>query len=342
MEPRNTGAPARVHSSGTGFFDPSSQSWPGEPESPCETDAGEPESRAEPSPEKSGRLSERVLAVLRNGPLAKSGIAAALGQDAVSGPLNRAIRNLLAAGAIERTIPDRAEQPPAAIPAHGRRRAASEAAGGARARVEPGATPAGRTAVSPSPFTEDNLVQKTAAEYLEERPGWESVYAHDREDFGPGSLLGRGSDREVVLRRPLREALRALNPGLPDKAYDDALRQIVATDSSKSIVAANREKYHLLREGVSVAFADAEGSRKRAGFASSTSRRRRTTASWRCASFGSGATSTAGAPISSVSSTGYRCYSWSARTSIGISGSPSSRTTATTATPFPISSITTP
>ena len=113
--------------------------------------------------------------------------------------------------------------------------------------------------MSPSPFTEDNLVQKTAAEYLEERLGWESVYAHDREDFGPGSLLGRGSDREVVLRRPLREALRALNPGLPDKAYDDALRQIVATDSSKSIVAANREKYHLLREGVSVAFADAEG-----------------------------------------------------------------------------------
>ena len=48
-----------------------------------------------------------MLAVLRNGPLAKSGIAAALGQDAVSGPLNRAIRNLLAAGAIERTIPDR-------------------------------------------------------------------------------------------------------------------------------------------------------------------------------------------------------------------------------------------
>ena len=116
--------------------------------------------------------------------------------------------------------------------------------------------------MSPSPFTEDNLVQKTAAEYLEERLGWESVYAHDREDFGPGSLLGRGSDREVVLRRPLGEALRALNPGLPDKAYDDALRQIVATDSSKSIVAANREKYHLLREGVSVAFADAEGNRE--------------------------------------------------------------------------------
>ena len=147
--------------------------------------------------------------------------------------------------------------------------------------------------MSPSPFTEDNLVQKTAAEYLEERLGWESVYAHDREDFGPGSLLGRGSDREVVLRRPLREALRALNPGLPDKAYDDALRQIVATNSSKSIVAANREKYHLLREGVSVAFADAEGKPETRRLRVFDFETPRTTASWRCASFGSGATSTA-------------------------------------------------
>ena len=88
-------------------FRPIEPESPGEPESPRETDAGEPESRAEPSPERSARLSERVLAVLRNGPLAKSGIAAALGQEAVSGPLNRAIRNLLAAGAIERTVPDR-------------------------------------------------------------------------------------------------------------------------------------------------------------------------------------------------------------------------------------------
>ena len=60
-------------------------------------------------------------------------------------------------------------------------------------------------------YTEDTLVQQTTAEYLEERLGWESVYAHNREDFGPAGLLGRASDRDVVLTRPLRERLAALN-----------------------------------------------------------------------------------------------------------------------------------
>ena len=45
-------------------------------------------------------------------------------------------------------------------------------------------------------YTEDTLVQQTTAEYLEERFGWESVYAHNHEDFGPHSLPGRASDRE--------------------------------------------------------------------------------------------------------------------------------------------------
>ena len=113
--------------------------------------------------------------------------------------------------------------------------------------------------MTPRPYTEDDLVQRTTAEYLEERLGWKSVYAHNREDFGPDGLLGRRSDHDVVLTRPLRAALAELNPGLPEAAYDDAVRQLVATDASKSIVAANREKYDLLRDGVSVTFVDADG-----------------------------------------------------------------------------------
>lgn len=52
------------------------------------------------------------------------------------------------------------------------------------------------------PCTEDALVQQTTAERLEEEPGWESVHAYNIEDFGPDSLLGRESDREVVLTAP--------------------------------------------------------------------------------------------------------------------------------------------
>jgi len=64
-------------------------------------------------------------------------------------------------------------------------------------------------------YTEDTLVQQTTADYLEQQLGWESVYAYNSEDFGPKSLLGRASDREVVLTRILRQKLAELNPGLP-------------------------------------------------------------------------------------------------------------------------------
>ena len=114
-----------------------------------------------------------------------------------------------------------------------------------------------------SVFSEDTLVQQTTAEYLEQELGWESVYAYNNEDFGPDSLLGRSSDHEVVLKRPLRQKLQDLNPGLPDAAYDDAVRQITATVASQTIAATNREKYALMRDGVQVTFRNEKGERKR-------------------------------------------------------------------------------
>ena len=114
-----------------------------------------------------------------------------------------------------------------------------------------------------SAYTEDALVQQTTAEYLELKLGWRSVYAYNNEDFGPNSLLGRTSDREVVLTRPLREKLMALNPGLPVAAYDDAVRQITAIVASQTLAATNREKYAQMRDGVQVTFRNDKGERVR-------------------------------------------------------------------------------
>ena len=107
-------------------------------------------------------------------------------------------------------------------------------------------------------YTEDTLVQRTTAEYLERELGWTSVYAYN-EDFGAGGLLGRASDREVVLERPLREALAALNPGLPAAAYDDAVRRVTAASPSQTLAAVNREQYALLRDGAPVTFHGDDG-----------------------------------------------------------------------------------
>ncbi|WP_372921798.1 type I restriction endonuclease subunit R [Roseovarius sp.] len=112
-------------------------------------------------------------------------------------------------------------------------------------------------------YTEDTLVQQTTAGYLEQQLGWRAVYAYNNEHFGPDSLLGRGSDRDVVLIRTLREKLAALNPGLPDTAYDEAVRQITATLASQTLAATNREKYALMRDGVQVTFRNDQGERDR-------------------------------------------------------------------------------
>ncbi len=114
-----------------------------------------------------------------------------------------------------------------------------------------------------TPYTEDTLVQQTTADYLENALGWESVYAYNNEDFGPDSLLGRNSDREVVLVRYLRQKLCELNPGLPDAAYDDAIRQITAVTTAQTLLITNREKYTLLRDGVQVTFRNDKGERVR-------------------------------------------------------------------------------
>ena len=112
-------------------------------------------------------------------------------------------------------------------------------------------------------FTEDSLVQQTTADYLEQELGWESVYAYNNEDFGLESLLGRDTERDVVLKRVFREKLVEFNPGLPDAAYDDAVRQITSTIATQTIVATNRDQYNLVRNGVQVTFQNDKGERVR-------------------------------------------------------------------------------
>ena len=113
--------------------------------------------------------------------------------------------------------------------------------------------------MSLSSYTEDNLVQKTTAEYLECRLGWESVYAYNTETFGSDGTLGRANDEDVVLKRYLRLSLEKLNPGLPTEAYENTIRVIVQVSAAHSTLQTNREKYDLLRNGVKVTYRDALG-----------------------------------------------------------------------------------
>ncbi len=110
-----------------------------------------------------------------------------------------------------------------------------------------------------TPLNEDTLVQQTTADYLEDELGWESVFAYNNETFGPEGTLGRKSDKETVLTRYLGEALVKLNPGLPDAAYQDALRQIIDAPVTQNTLQTNKEKYEFLRNGVKVQYRKSDG-----------------------------------------------------------------------------------
>ena len=115
-----------------------------------------------------------------------------------------------------------------------------------------------------SVYTEDNLVQKTTAEYLVNSLDWnESVYAM-QEVFGAAGTLGRTDEGEVLLVRYLRPALERLNPALPAAAYDDAVRILADTSVSMGLDAINREKYKLLLDGIPVRYTAADGTKKKA------------------------------------------------------------------------------
>lgn len=110
-----------------------------------------------------------------------------------------------------------------------------------------------------SRMTEDTLVQQTTADYLRDRLDWDSVYAYNTETFGADGTLGRASEGDVVLTRFLRQKLAEFNPDLPAAAYDDAVRQIVEYSAAQTLLATNREKHDLLRDGVQVQFRNEDG-----------------------------------------------------------------------------------
>ena len=75
-------------------------------------------------------------------------------------------------------------------------------------------------------YSEEGLVQKTTIDYLKYNLDWDTVYAYNTEILGESGTLGRKSEKEVVLVRYLKQALKKFNPGLPDEAYESAIEII--------------------------------------------------------------------------------------------------------------------
>ena len=110
-------------------------------------------------------------------------------------------------------------------------------------------------------YTEDQLVEQPALHLLAEL-GWRVSNARD-EVIGANGTLGRESKTDVVLRPMLIAALQRLNPHLPTQAIESAGEILQRHRGGMHPVAANRELYTLLKEGVPVPITDARtGSNK--------------------------------------------------------------------------------
>lgn len=110
----------------------------------------------------------------------------------------------------------------------------------------------------PNFISEDNIEQ-AILQKLQFLHGYdvENFHTDDRDDLNDGSR--RTSKREVILPDRLRNAALRLNPDIPQDAIDGALKTLCERRWAMPLVAANREVYELLRDGVRVEFRDATG-----------------------------------------------------------------------------------
>ncbi|OQB37775.1 MAG: Type I restriction enzyme EcoR124II R protein [Candidatus Hydrogenedentes bacterium ADurb.Bin179] len=109
----------------------------------------------------------------------------------------------------------------------------------------------------PTGYTEGTLVEQPAIALLAEL-GWETMDAYGEFDNG-ASPLGRETRAEVILRSRLRLALLKINSGVAVESIYQAIEELTRDRSRMSLVAANREIYHLLKNGVRVPMPDPEG-----------------------------------------------------------------------------------
>ncbi len=108
-------------------------------------------------------------------------------------------------------------------------------------------------------FISEDDIEVAMVQRLQHVYGYDTLncFTADPADLNDGS--GRTDKRDVILYDRLKEAAIALNPGIPESAIDDALKQLCDKRQAMSSVAANREVDALIRDGVRVEFKDEQG-----------------------------------------------------------------------------------
>src|SRR5664280_706685 len=108
-------------------------------------------------------------------------------------------------------------------------------------------------------YSEDNLKEQTAIDLFHNRLGWDTAIAYNKETFGEGSSLGRGSKKEIILKRNFFQKLKQFNPNLPEQACTQAYEKLQEDSSTKTLGELNLDKYLLLKNGIPVDYTNEKG-----------------------------------------------------------------------------------
>ena len=109
-------------------------------------------------------------------------------------------------------------------------------------------------------YCENEIVQQSAADFLQQELGWEVFYAFNHEVVGESnSTFGRKSYKEVLLAKRLRAALKKLNPWIGDDQVGEVKKMLEEHLASASPLDINEEKYRLLLHGIKLNYTDADG-----------------------------------------------------------------------------------
>ena len=111
-------------------------------------------------------------------------------------------------------------------------------------------------------FITEDQIEQALLQRLQHVCGFDVLECHtaDPADLNDGS--GRKDKRDVLLPQQLKAAAVRLNPQVPEPVVDAALAQLADRRQAMSLVAANREVDGLLRDGIPVAYENAQGQKQ--------------------------------------------------------------------------------
>lgn len=109
-------------------------------------------------------------------------------------------------------------------------------------------------------YTEDALVKQPAIAIFDELD-WETVDCF-YEKFGENGTLGRETTSNVVLIPLLHSALMWQNPAHSKKVIDLAIEELTWDKSTTGPAKTNSKIFHLLKNGIRVAFQDEDNEKK--------------------------------------------------------------------------------